>query len=176
MKRSRWGAPAIWGFALALLGILGLALARSEQGPIRVGVRAPDFRLTTFEGETWRMADLQGRVVVVNFWASWCEPCEEEAAVLQRVYREYADAGVVFLGVNYADTRPEALAYLERFEITYPNGPDVGTRIAQAFRIRGVPETYIISAAGTVASVKIGPYGAAAELESAIDRALAEGG
>ncbi|MEW6568415.1 MAG: TlpA disulfide reductase family protein, partial [Chloroflexota bacterium] len=166
--RKRWGVVMVWAAVLGLLALLGLGLVRSQQGPIGVGSRAPEFELTTFEGETLRVTDLHGQVVIVNFWASWCKPCEEEAAFLERAHRQYRDRGVVFLGVNYVDTRPEALQYLERFSITYPNGPDLGTRISQAFRIRGVPETYVIGPDGVLTSVKIGPYESLAELESAI--------
>jgi len=81
---------------------------------------------------------------------------------------------VVFLGVNYVDTEPEARAYLGRFGITYPNGPDLGTRISQAFRIRGVPETYILGEDGRLAHVKIGPYTSLDEIVRAIESVQAQ--
>ncbi len=80
----------------------------------------------------------------------------------------------MFLGVNYVDTEPEAKAYLERFGITYPNGPDLGTRISQAFRIRGVPETYIVSPEGVLVDVRIGPYVSLDEIRAAIGAALGQ--
>ncbi|OGO12590.1 MAG: hypothetical protein A2Y93_02545 [Chloroflexi bacterium RBG_13_68_17] len=165
---------AIWVSLLGLLGVLGFGLMRSQQGPIGVGARVPDFSLTTFEGETIDLAGLRGNVVVINFWASWCKPCEQEAAELEQAWREYREQGVVFLGVNYVDTEPEALAYLERFGVTYPNGPDLGTRISQAFRMRGVPETYVVDGQGILAAVKIGPYESLAEIEAAVRQALGE--
>jgi cytochrome c biogenesis protein CcmG/thiol:disulfide interchange protein DsbE len=152
---------------------LGFGLIRSQQGPIAVGSRAPDFVLTSFEGETHNTADLRGQVILINFWASWCQPCEEEAAFLEQVYQEYRDQGVVFLGVDYVDTEPEARAYLARFAISYPNGPDLRTEISQAFRIRGVPETYIVDSQGTLVSRKIGPYASLGEIEAAIEAAMA---
>ncbi len=85
----------------------------------------------------------------------------------------YQDSGeVVFLGVDYVDTEPEAQAYLEKFDITYPNGPDLGTRISQAFRIRGVPETYIIDKEGVLADAKIGPFQSLDDIIAAIDPLL----
>jgi cytochrome c biogenesis protein CcmG/thiol:disulfide interchange protein DsbE len=111
---------------------------------------------------------------VVNFWASWCKPCEGEAADLETAYQMYRDQGVVFLGVDYVDTEPEARGYLEQFEISYPNGPDLGTRISQAFRIRGVPETYVIGPDGRLAAVKIGPYNSLDEIVAHIETALAQ--
>ena len=84
----------------------------------------------------------------------------------------YRDQGVLFLGVNYVDTEPEALAYLARFDITYPNGPDLGTRIAQAFRIRGVPETFVVGPDGRIVAVKIGPFQSLSEITAAVEQAL----
>jgi cytochrome c biogenesis protein CcmG/thiol:disulfide interchange protein DsbE len=171
-RRRRWGTLAVWAILLGLLSLLGIGMIRSQQGPISVGSRIPDFALTTFDGQTYNTADLRGRVILINFWASWCEPCEEEAAELEQAYQEYRDRGVVFLGVNYVDTEPEALAYLERFGITYANGPDLGTRISQSFRMRGVPETYIVDGEGILVGRKIGPYSSVAEIAAALEAAL----
>lgn len=161
---------------LALLGMLFVSLERAQQGPLAVGSRMPDFELTTYDGHTWRTAELRGRVLVINFWASWCQPCAQEAALLEDAFREFGDDGVVFLGVNYADTEPEALAYLEEYGVTYPNGPDRETRIAQAFRIRGVPETYVVNSEGIVTARKIGPITDPAELVAAIEGSFGGGG
>jgi cytochrome c biogenesis protein CcmG/thiol:disulfide interchange protein DsbE len=172
-RRPRWGVIVVWISVLGLLAMLGFALIRSQQGPINVGDRIPDFSLTTFDGQTYHTADLRGQVILINFWASWCVPCEEEAAELEQAHREFRDRGVVFLGVNYVDTEPEALAYLDRFGITYANGPDLGTEISQSFRMRGVPETYVVDGRGILVSRKIGPYSSLQEIEAVIESALA---
>lgn len=138
-----------------VLGVLGWGLDRSGSGPIASGP-APDFTLTAFDGQSVTLQDLRGQVVVVNFWASWCPPCREEAAYLERTWRDHQGRGVVFLGVDWVDTEKEALAYIDEFDITYFNGPDLGTRIAQAYRIRGVPETFFIDKNGQVRWVKVG--------------------
>ncbi|HEY43873.1 MAG TPA: TlpA family protein disulfide reductase [Anaerolineae bacterium] len=168
----RWGVIFAWALVLALLGTLGFGLARAQQGSIGVGSSVPDFTLTTFEGDEIRVADLRGQVVLLNFWASWCTTCELEARELEQVYQMYKDRGVVFLGIDYVDTEPEALAYLEQYGITYPNGPDLGTRISQAFRIRGVPETYIVGSDGRVADVMIGPYPSLQEIITDLEAVL----
>jgi cytochrome c biogenesis protein CcmG/thiol:disulfide interchange protein DsbE len=165
----------VWGLLLGLLAILGLGLIRSQQGPVGVGAMVPDFTLTTFDGGTIDIRELRGQVVVINFWASWCKPCEQEAAELEQAYQQYKDQGVAFLGVDYVDTDREAMAYLEKFGITYPNGPDLGTRISQAFRIRGVPETYIVGPDGQLAAIKIGPYQSLEEIVRQIETARAAG-
>jgi cytochrome c biogenesis protein CcmG/thiol:disulfide interchange protein DsbE len=157
--RPRWGRILVWVGLLTLLGILAWALIRNRQGPVSIGSQVPDFTLTTFEGENIKLSDLKGKVVVLNFWASWCKPCEEEAADLEAAWRHYQPRGdVVFLGVDYVDTEPEARAYLEKFDITYTNGPDLGTRISQAFRITGVPETYTIDQEGLLRHMQFGPF------------------
>jgi cytochrome c biogenesis protein CcmG/thiol:disulfide interchange protein DsbE len=167
----RWVTVAVWVAVLGLLALLGLGLIRRQQGPVGVGARMPEFTLTTFDGETIASRDLQGKVLLVNFWASWCIPCEQEAAELEQASQLYSDDEVVFLGVDYVDTETEARAYLSRFGITYPNGPDLGTRISQAFRIRGVPESYVVAPDGTIVSVKIGPYLSLQEIVASIEAA-----
>ena len=172
--RRRWPVIFIWGFVLGLLVIVGFGLIRTQQGPIGIGDEVPDLTFTTFDGEETPLRDLQGQVVVINFWASWCKPCEQEALELERAYQMYKDQGVVFLGVDYVDTETEARAYLEKFAITYPNGPDLGTRISQAFRTRGVPETYIAGMDGRLVAVKIGPYQSLNEITQQIELALSQ--
>jgi cytochrome c biogenesis protein CcmG/thiol:disulfide interchange protein DsbE len=172
-SRPRWGRILVWVGLMVLLVILALGLQRTQQGPISIGDRVPNFTLTTFEGEQVELTDLEGKVVVLNFWASWCKPCEQEAADLENAWRQYQPSGeVVFLGVDYVDTESEARAYLEKFGITYPNGPDLGTRISQAFRIKGVPETYFIDRNNTLQHVQIGPFSSLAQIQANIDTLL----
>lgn len=171
-RPRRWGAILAWGFLLGLLLLLGLGLLRSQQGPISEGSVVPDFVLTTFDGQEIALRDLAGQVVVINFWASWCRTCDEEAAELEQAFQIYKDRDVVFLGVDYSDTNRAALDYLEKYGVTYPNGPDLRTRISQAFRIRAVPETYIVAPDGTLALAKIGPFMSLQEILDAIDSVL----
>lgn len=171
-KRSITGVMIIYAGILALLGLLGWGLIKVQAGPRQSGI-APDFTLTGFDGRTAELSKLRGQVVIINFWASWCLPCREEAAYLEETWRKYKDQGVVFIGVDYVDTEKEALAYIKEFDITYINGPDIGTRIAQAYNIQGVPETYYIAKNGELRGVHIGPL-KSPELDDKIEELLAE--
>ncbi len=166
-----WGA--IWVGLIGLLVMLAIGLRTTQQGPVVRGEKAPEFAFTAFDGQAWDSRDLAGKVIVVNFWASWCKPCEQEAADLQAAWEIYQDRGdIIFLGLDYVDTEREALAYLEKFKITYPNGPDLGQEIYEDFRASGVPETYVIDQSGTLAYVKIGPFNSLAEILASIDPLL----
>ena len=174
-SRAGWGRLLIWVGLMALLLLVGVALFRSQQGPVGVGYKAPEFTLTSYDGDEYSLEDLKGKVVLVNFWASWCKPCEQEAADLEAAWRFYEPRGdVLFLGVDWTDTGKKGLAYLEKFDITYPNGPDLRTKISQAYRITGVPETYIIDRNGELAYVKLSPFLSLDEIMNAINPLLVE--
>ncbi|MEJ5199108.1 MAG: TlpA disulfide reductase family protein [Anaerolineae bacterium] len=158
-----------WTIALGIIvifvaGLLVLLLTRPPQKSL-CNEAAPDFTLTLFPeyrggvvGDTLSLADLRGKGVVLNFWASWCGPCEEEAAALEAAWRQYKDKGIVFVGVDYLDQDPAAKRYLQKFNITYPNGPDLASKISKRYTIRGVPETFFIDPQGQIIGCrKIGP-------------------
>ena len=166
------GTLLIYAFVLGVLGLLGWGLMKVNSGQRDSGM-APEFTLTSFDGETVTLSELRGQVVIINFWASWCPPCREEAAYLEATWRKYKDRGVVFIGVDYVDTENEALAYIEEFDITYFNGHDIGTRISQAYRMAGVPETYFVAKNGELRGIKIGPL-VMPELDQRIEELLAE--
>ena len=173
-RRLPWGRWLVVTCVAGILAILGGSLARASASQVDRGP-APDFELTTFDGQLIRLSDQRGKVVVINFWASWCIPCREEAPVLEATWRDYRESGVVFIGVDYLDNEREALAYIEEFDLTYPNGPDLRTRIAQAYRIQGVPETFFVDRSGMLRGVHIGPI-TEAQLVSRIETLLAPGG
>lgn len=176
-KRKRGGLSSGSLFLLSAIVIAGLvialALARQNQAQPHSGP-APDFSITTFDGQEYRLSDFRGQVVVLNFWASWCGPCRVEAPELESTWQKYEDDGVVFIGVAYADNGPRSMQYLDDYEITYINAPDLGTRISELYNIQGVPETFIIDRNGDVAEFI---YAGVTEdqLSAIIDPLLVEG-
>lgn len=157
---------------VGFIGLLGWGLYQVQKQPLEKGL-APDFTLKSFDDRTYTLSQLKGQVVIINFWASWCPPCREEAAYLEHTWRKYKDQGVIFIGVDYADATKPALAYIKEFDITYFNGPDLGTRISQQYNIKGVPETYYVAKDGTLRGNHIGPL-KEPELDNKIDELLAE--
>jgi cytochrome c biogenesis protein CcmG/thiol:disulfide interchange protein DsbE len=171
----------IWVLLVGLLAIVAMGLNRAQEGTVQPGHVIDGFTLPMFSGYEYEgqsevhLADFRGKIVVINFWASWCKPCEQEAADLQRAWEDYGPSGeVIFLGVDYVDTEPEARVYLKKFGITYPNGPDLATRISQYFRIKGVPETYFVDRDGVLHYVQVGPFSSIDQIRNILDPMLAE--
>ena len=174
-----WAQVLIWVVLVALLALVAVKLRQSQQGTVQPGDKIPDFSMPLFSGyelnakSQVELADLHGKVVMINLWASWCKPCEQEAADLRTAWDYYKDSGkVVFLGIDYVDTEPEARAYLQKFGITYANGPDMGTKVSQLFRIKGVPETYFLDQEGVLRHVQVGPFTSVDDIKSVIDPLL----
>ncbi|MBI2847970.1 MAG: TlpA family protein disulfide reductase [Chloroflexi bacterium] len=147
----------VGGFIL----FLGMGLAKKEpptgaSGAARVNRPAGDFTLPLFSGGSITLSDLKGKPVVINFWASWCPPCREEAPILEEVWRRYRDKGVAFIGVDIQDTEADARAYLEEFGVTYPNGPDIGGRITIDYGVGGIPVTFFVNREGLIVSRWVG--------------------
>jgi cytochrome c biogenesis protein CcmG, thiol:disulfide interchange protein DsbE len=162
----------ILAFALlaGFMALIGWGLSRSMRGAILNGDHVPQFSMTSFSGDTFDTKAYAGKVIVVNFWASWCKPCEAEARELEEAYQQYKpDGDVVFIGLAYVDTEPNSLAYLKKFGVTYPNGPDLATKVSQMFRVTGVPETYIIDRQGRLAYSKKGPFSSKQEILSVVE-------
>jgi cytochrome c biogenesis protein CcmG/thiol:disulfide interchange protein DsbE len=160
---------------IGLLVILGLWLKQSQQTSLEVGADIPDFAITSFSGEHYQKSELAGRVILLNFWSSWCASCDEEGAILEEVWQEVRDSGdVIFLGVNYVDTEKDSIAFLEKYGITFPNGPDMGSRISRIFKVQAVPETYIIGRDGRLVAMQIGPFQSAEDIRAILELANQE--
>jgi cytochrome c biogenesis protein CcmG/thiol:disulfide interchange protein DsbE len=170
---------AIVILAIAALFFVALNLASQIGARPEVGKPAPDFAMTFLPeyqaglNDGAKLSDLRGKVVVLNFWASWCVECRKESDALEAAHRKYQNDGVMVLGIDYLDTESPALAYLREFDITFPNAFDTQQKIARAYRITGVPETFFIDKQGIVRDIVIQPI-SEAQLNTTIDKLLAE--
>ncbi len=158
--------------AIILLFLVFLAwrLLQTNRSEQRASGEAPSFTFSTFDGESISLDDLKGKGVVLNYWASWCDPCRDEAALLESYWQREQDNGIVFLGLDYLDQEPAALDYLAEYNISYPNGPDLQSQAARRYGIKGVPETFFINPSGQIEEIVIGPITSNAQMESLLDK------
>ena len=115
---------------------------------LQLGAPAPDFQVTRFNGDTLRLSDLRGQVVVLNFWASWCPPCRREMPAFQQAWLGSRDDGVVFVGLATGDIEADARAFAAQVGVTYPLGLDLDGAIANRYLVRVMPTTYFIDRDG----------------------------
>ncbi len=140
---------------LALTALLALGLANrspvtGRSGATRIDKPAPNINMPLYGGGVLTPEDYSDRPVVVNFWASWCGPCRQEAPIFERLSQEYGERGVLFIGVNIQDSQSDAEAYLREFTITYPNGSDEDGSISIDYGVIGIPVTFFIDRDGIV--------------------------
>ena len=165
---------------VGLLALLGLRLAsasgsRALAGEVAAGdtPAAPPFTLRRLDGDgTVSLASLRGRVVVLNFWASWCGPCKHEAPLLEAAARRYERENVVVVGIDSQDFAGDARAFARRYRLDYPNLHDGPGEVSARYGVQGFPETWFVDRRGRlVADHVVGPLTAA---RLAADVALAE--
>jgi len=131
---------------------------RYIQSPL-IARQAPSFTLPLFGGGTITFDDLRGKVVFLNFWASWCPPCRAEAKTLEAAWQRYKDREVVFLGIDIQDTEQDARAFLREFGITYLNARDESGKVAIEYGVWGIPETFFIDREGRITFKQVGALG-----------------
>ncbi len=161
-KSRPWGPlAAVLLPVFTLVGLLAYGFRTDPRAIPSPLVRrpAPTFTLSLFEGTTVRLSDYRGKAVVLNFWASWCIPCREEAPLLEAAWQALKDRDVLFLGVNIQDTEPAAKAFLREFSVTFPNGHDAEGKIAIDYGVYGIPETFFIDRQGRITAKVVGALG-----------------
>lgn len=158
-KRRRW-TRLVWVLVPAILfvGLLGAALVKKSSTP-RPGDQAPAFEAELLGGGTLASEQLRGKPVVMNFWASWCVPCEDEAPLFKEAHERYGD-DIAFLGVNIKDGEADAKEFDERWGLEYPDIRDEDNRIFTDYGLTGQPETFFIDANGVIVEHVNGPVSA----------------
>jgi cytochrome c biogenesis protein CcmG/thiol:disulfide interchange protein DsbE len=158
-RRDLRRLPLAWLIAAAALPLILLAvlaaalvLARADAPPsgARTGSPAPDFALVDLDGEPVRLADLRGRPVVVNFWASWCGPCVEEFPLLADAHEEHGPHGLALVGIVFRDRSEAARAFMARMEAGWPAAMDPDERVAERYGVVSPPMTFFIDRDGIV--------------------------
>lgn len=170
-KRSLIGV----GIAVPIVALLSYGLTRDPRhiaSPLP-GRAAPEFSLPALDGgDSIKLGELRGQVVVVNFWASWCIPCRQEHPVLLEAARTYEPRGVKFVGIAYNDKPEDSQRWLNELGKSYPSLIDAGARVAIDYGVSGVPETFILDKQGVVAFKKFGPI-TTPEITQKLDSLLA---
>ncbi|WP_240353234.1 TlpA family protein disulfide reductase [Cohnella algarum] len=141
---------------LVLIAVMQSKGAYNEAAP-KVGFKAPEFQLKGIDGRSYSLSALNGRPVLINFWASWCGPCREEAPDLVRLYAKYNDQ-IEFYGVNATsdDTLEGALSFVQQFQLSFPVLLDREGSVAKQYRIQGYPVTYFVDGKGKIVKIHQG--------------------
>jgi cytochrome c biogenesis protein CcmG/thiol:disulfide interchange protein DsbE len=179
-ERRRRSLPLLLVVGLFALAAGALVVSRpSVEPPLRAGAAAPAFRLDSLDGGTLALEESRGRVVFVNFWATWCPPCRDEAPGLERLYRELRDEGFDLLAVSIdaPDAREKVEAFRGEFGLSFPILFDPDRRVYEAFQATGVPETFLVNRRGEIVERFVGPRDwEQSRYAAAIRRLLTESG
>jgi cytochrome c biogenesis protein CcmG/thiol:disulfide interchange protein DsbE len=149
----------------------------TTQGAIpvpRQGFQAPDFSLSNTQGEIVRLSSLRGQPVIVNLWASWCTPCKAEMPAIQKVYEQYADQGLVVLGVNATnqDNIQVATQFVEDYGLTFPILLDMDGQVSRLYLLNALPTTFFIDGHGNIQEVVVGGPMAEALLKIRVEQLI----
>jgi peroxiredoxin len=132
-----------------------IAIPTSSRTLIREGMPAPQFAMNTLDGQPVKLADLRGKAVLVNFWASWCPPCIEETPALIEAYNELKaeNPNIEFVGIGTNDEKANLVKFAESYQVPYLMLDDADGKVSDAYAVRGMPTTFFIDSAGVVRTV-----------------------
>jgi len=183
-RTKRWEILMLVSLAAGILWTVVSRVPSAVGAPLstapspREGFLAPDFTLDTLDGGKTTLSELRGKVVVINFWATWCLPCRVETPALERSYEQYKDSGVVILGVNLTDQDliGEVNSFVQEFKLTYPILLDGDGRVSNIlYQVRGLPTTFFVNREGVIRTVLVGGPMSETFIRSKIEALLQEG-
>jgi len=181
-RKRRWEILMLFSLAAAITWTVSSRLPAAVGAPVssspspREGFYAPDFTLGTLQGEQLKLSDLRGKIIVVNFWATWCPPCRAETPALETSYRLYKELDVVILGVNLTDqdSLKDVESFVEEFSLTYPILLDRNGAIALLYQLNGLPTTFFVDRKGVIRTVVVGGPMSETFIRSKIEALLKE--
>lgn len=182
-RTKRWEMLMMVSLAAGILWTVASRVPSAVGAPLSTapspheGFLAPDFTLDTLDGSKVTLSELRGKVVVINFWATWCLPCRVETPALEKSYEQYRDLGMVILGVNLTnqDLISEVNAFVQEFKLTYPILLDNDGRVSSTlYQVRGLPTTFFINREGVIRTVLVGGPMSETFIRSKIEALLKE--
>lgn len=150
-KRTRYWVRRI--LMVVMAGLVGFALYQAlaeEKTGAEVGEKAPDFELETLDGEKLQLRDLEGKTVLINFWATWCKPCRDEMPAIQSVYNRFKDQDFVVVGVNIAETPVSVKGFTRQLELDFPVVLDRNREVTKLYNIGPIPSSLFVDKNGKV--------------------------
>lgn len=146
---------------LVMIGLIGFALyyvmGEGQPKKPKVGDIAPNFQLSTLDGQQMSLQQLKGKAVILNFWGSWCEPCRTEMPALTEVYQQYRKADLMVIGINIAETDVTVMQFVKQYKLNFPIWMDRDREVVERYRIGPIPSTYFIDPNGRISYIREGP-------------------
>ncbi len=170
----------ILAISAAWIGYTAVAFPPTTNGLIpapKEGFLPPDFTLQTLDGQVYSLSKLQGRPLLINFWTTWCPPCQAEMPAMQRVYQEYQEQGFLILAINATrqDTQASVLDFSQEYGLTFPILLDLDGTVTQQYLIHSFPTSFFVDQQGLISEVVIGGPMAEALLMTRIESLLTGG-
>jgi len=154
-------------------GLLITGCAGESNQVARVGMPAPNFQLKNLDGQSVSLSDLQGKPVLINFWATWCSPCIHEMPYLQQVYDEWADKGLMVLAINIGESSAQVEAFMQSHDLSLPVLLDAKQAVAQKYNIQYIPSTFFIDKDGIIQEKIVGAFPSKIAIEEKLSKIIA---
>lgn len=182
MNNSRFILLMTWALFLGMIWTVVTRISPDQpqvrQGEeAKEGFTAPDFTLDLLDGGTVTLSELRGKVVLINFWTSWCPPCRLEMPAIERTYRNYKDLGLVVVGLNLTaqDSETDAAEFMQEIGVNFPVALDRDNAIGNLYRVTALPTSFFIDRKGVIRSVVVGGPMNEALIHSKVEELLREG-